>query len=59
MQVSIEIATWTHNNHGLFDYESKELKTSKINVKNTTNLILNGTISNLYIITEDNSDTIV
>ncbi|CAD8071436.1 unnamed protein product [Paramecium primaurelia] len=49
MQVLIEIATWTHNNHGLFDYESKELKTSKINVKNTTNLILN----------EDNSDTII
>ena len=44
MQVSIDIATWTHNNHGLFDYESKELKTSKLNVRNTTNLILNGTI---------------
>ncbi|CAD8078832.1 unnamed protein product [Paramecium sonneborni] len=49
MQISIDIATWTHNNHGLFDYESKELKTSKITVKNTTNLILN----------EDNPDTIV
>jgi hypothetical protein len=39
--VEIDISTWTHNNHGLFDYESKELKTSKLQVKNTKQLILN------------------
>ncbi|CAD8077596.1 unnamed protein product [Paramecium primaurelia] len=41
MQVSIEIATWTQNNHGLFDYESKDLKISKIIVENSMYLILN------------------
>ncbi|CAD8086195.1 unnamed protein product [Paramecium sonneborni] len=41
MQVSIEIATWTQNNHGLFDYESQDLKISKLIVENSSYLILN------------------
>ncbi|CAK56780.1 unnamed protein product (macronuclear) [Paramecium tetraurelia] len=44
MQVSIEIATWTQNNHGLFDYESSDLKVSKMMVQNSVYLILNSII---------------
>lgn len=38
--VRIDAATWTHNNHGLFDYESKELKTSSMTVNKNKNLVL-------------------